>query len=35
MRYELHYQPRKIDVDGIEAQGQYGCINFQAKRGAQ
>jgi hypothetical protein len=31
-RYELHYQPRKIDVNGAEVQGQYGCINFYAKR---
>jgi hypothetical protein len=30
-RYELHYQPRKMDVDGAEVQGQYGCINFHAK----
>jgi hypothetical protein len=31
-RYELHYQPRKIDVGGAEMQGQFGCINFHAKR---
>jgi hypothetical protein len=34
-RYELHYQLRKIDVDGVEVQGQYGCLNFHAKRGNQ
>jgi hypothetical protein len=34
-RYKLHYQPRKIEVDGVEVQGQYGCLNFQAKRGSQ
>jgi hypothetical protein len=34
-RYELHYQPRKIDVDGVEVQGQYGCLNFHAKHGGQ
>jgi hypothetical protein len=30
-RYELHYKPRKIEVDGDEVQGQYGCLNFHAK----
>jgi hypothetical protein len=30
-RYELHYQLRKMEVDGVEVQGQYGCINFHAK----
>jgi hypothetical protein len=34
-RYELHYQPRKMDVDGAEVQGQYGCINFHEKHGSQ
>jgi hypothetical protein len=34
-RYELHYQPRKMDVDGVELLLQYGCLNFQAKRGGQ
>jgi hypothetical protein len=23
-RYNLHYQPRKMDVDGAEVQGRYG-----------
>jgi hypothetical protein len=31
-RYKLHYQLRKMDVDGAEVQGQYDCINFHAKR---
>jgi hypothetical protein len=30
-RYELYYQPRKIEVDGVEMQGQYRCFNFNAK----
>jgi hypothetical protein len=34
MRYELHYQSMKMDVDGAEVQGQYGCINFHVKRGS-
>jgi hypothetical protein len=34
-RYELHYQLRKIDVDGVELLLQYGCFNFHAKRGGQ
>jgi hypothetical protein len=34
-RYELHYQQRKIDVDGAEMLGQYGCFNFHAKHGGQ
>jgi hypothetical protein len=33
-RYELHYQPRKIEVDEIEVQGQYGCLIY-AKRESQ
>jgi hypothetical protein len=33
-RYELHYQLRKMDVGGVEVQGQYHCINFHAKRGS-
>jgi hypothetical protein len=31
-RYELLYQPRKTEVDGVEVQGQYECLNFNAKR---
>jgi hypothetical protein len=34
-RYELHYQPRKVDIDGIEMLEQYGCINFHAMHGGQ
>jgi hypothetical protein len=34
-RYELHYQPRKMEVDADEVQGQYGCLNFHAKCGGQ
>jgi hypothetical protein len=34
-RYKLHYQPRKVDIDGVDMLGQYGCINFHAKRGGQ
>jgi hypothetical protein len=30
-RYELHYQPKKMSVDGAKVLTQYGCINFQAK----
>jgi hypothetical protein len=31
-RYELHYQLKKMTVDGAEVLAQYGCINFHAKR---
>jgi hypothetical protein len=31
-RSKLHYEPRKMDVNRAEVQGQYGCINFHAKR---
>jgi hypothetical protein len=31
-RYELHYQLKRMDVDGAIVQAQYGCINFHAKR---
>jgi hypothetical protein len=34
-RYELHYQPRKTVVDGVELLLQYGCLNFHVKRGGQ
>jgi hypothetical protein len=34
-RYGLHFQPRKIEVDGAKVQGQYGCLNFHAKCGGQ
>jgi hypothetical protein len=29
--YELHYQPKKVDVDGNEKYQELGCINFHAK----
>jgi hypothetical protein len=32
-RYELHYQPREMEIDVAEVQGQYGCLNFHAKHG--
>jgi hypothetical protein len=32
-RYELHYQPKKLDADGVEKYQQFGCINFHARRG--
>jgi hypothetical protein len=32
--YELHYQPKKVDVDGGEKYQQFGCINFHARRGS-
>jgi hypothetical protein len=34
-RYEPHYHLRKIEVDGVEVQGQYGCLNFHVKHGNQ
>jgi hypothetical protein len=34
-RYELRYQPRNVDIDGVEMLGQYGYINFHTKRGGQ
>jgi hypothetical protein len=34
-RYELHYQPMKMEVDRVEVQGQYRCISFHVKRGSQ
>jgi hypothetical protein len=30
-RYKLHYQPKKMTVDGGDVLTQYGCINFHAK----
>jgi hypothetical protein len=29
-RYELHYQPKKMDADGVEKYQQFGYINFHA-----
>jgi hypothetical protein len=30
-RYEIHYQSKKMTIDGAEVQAQYGCINFHTK----
>jgi hypothetical protein len=35
MRYELHYQPKKVAVDGFEKFQQFGIINFHGKRGGE
>jgi hypothetical protein len=32
-RYELHYQPKKVDADGVKKYQQFGCINFHASWG--
>jgi hypothetical protein len=29
--YELHYQPKKVDVDGAVQTTQFGCMNFHTK----
>jgi hypothetical protein len=34
-RYELHYQSKKVVVDGLEKFQQFGVINFHAKRGGE
>jgi hypothetical protein len=34
-RYELHYQPKKVVVDGFEKYQQFGVINFHARRGSK
>jgi hypothetical protein len=31
-RYELHYQPKKVETPEGEMVAQYGCLNFHAKR---
>jgi hypothetical protein len=31
-RYELHYQPKKVEVDGGVMFQQFGCVNFHVKR---
>jgi hypothetical protein len=33
-RYELHYQPKTIEIPEGERIAQYGCLNFHAKRDA-
>jgi hypothetical protein len=32
-RNELHYQPKKVDVDGFERFQQFGIMNFHERRG--
>jgi hypothetical protein len=31
-RYELHYQPKKVEIDGGEKFQQFGCLNFHERR---
>jgi hypothetical protein len=31
-RYELNYQPKKVETPEGEMVAQYGCLNFHAKR---
>jgi hypothetical protein len=31
--YELHYQPKKVEVDGGEKFQKFGCLNFHARQG--
>jgi hypothetical protein len=31
-RYELHYQPKKVETPEGEMVTQYGCLNFHTKR---
>jgi hypothetical protein len=33
-RYELHYQPKKVVVDGFKKFQQFSVINFHARRGS-
>jgi hypothetical protein len=33
--YELHYQPKKIVVDGFEKYQQFGIVNFHARHGGE
>jgi hypothetical protein len=30
-RYELHYQPKKVETPESEMVAQYGCLNFYAQ----
>jgi hypothetical protein len=32
---ELHYQPKKVVVDGFKKFQQFGIINFHVKRGGE
>jgi hypothetical protein len=34
-RYELHYQPKKVVVDGFERFQQFSVINFHARQGGE
>jgi hypothetical protein len=34
-RYEVHYQPKKVVVDGFEWFQQFGVINFNARQGGE
>jgi hypothetical protein len=27
-RYDLHYQPKKVEVDEVMLHAQFGCLNF-------
>jgi hypothetical protein len=29
--YELHYQPKKVEIDEGEKFQQFGCLNFHAR----
>jgi hypothetical protein len=29
--YELHYQPKKLEIDGGEKFQQFGCLNFHPR----
>jgi hypothetical protein len=31
--YELHYQPKKVNANGVEKYQPFGCINFHARWG--
>jgi hypothetical protein len=33
-RYELHYQPKKVETEGGEKYQQFGCINFHGRQGS-
>jgi hypothetical protein len=31
-QYELHYQPKKMEVDRATLDAQFDCVNFHAKQ---
>jgi hypothetical protein len=31
-RYELHYKPKWMEIDGGVVQAQFGCLDFYTKR---